>query len=159
MPRLILICGLICTGKSTYAESLCRSLPAINLSVDDLMLHMFGQDAGDMHDTYTGRAKVYLREQTLRLLRGNVHVVLDWGFWIRKEREETLEYFRGRGFSPELHFLDISQEEWTRRIRKRNADILAGQTGAYLVDEGLQQKALALFERPAPDEEDDLVPV
>ena len=55
MAKVIMTCGKICCGKSTYAETVCREKQAVLLSVDELMLTLFGQDAGDAHDTLTAR--------------------------------------------------------------------------------------------------------
>lgn len=51
-------------------------------------------------------------------------------------------------------YLDIPEDEWRRRIEKRNAALQAGQAepSDYYVDEGLLQKVNQLF--IAPTEED-----
>ena len=54
----------------------------------------------------------------------------------------------------EFHFLDIDDSEWRRRIEKRNQDILANNSNAYYVDEGLLEKFDAIFEKPDPSEMD-----
>ena len=61
MARVIMICGGLCCGKSTYAEALRRERGGVILSIDGLMLSLFGPDAGEMHDEYArrdGRVKV-----------------------------------------------------------------------------------------------------
>ena len=68
MAGIIMICGGLCCGKTTYAEALRRAQGGIILSVDALMLAMVGPDAGEMHDEYARRAKAYLHGQALALL-------------------------------------------------------------------------------------------
>lgn len=152
MAAVYLICGRLCSGKSTYAAALRERRSAAVLSVDEIMLAVFGQDAGALHDTYTARIKAYLLEKSLELLHAGVDVILDWGFWTRRERDETRVFYSAHGIAAELHYLDIPQEEWQRRIEKRNRAVLAGGTGAYLVDGGLRAKFESIFEPPAPDE-------
>ena len=54
---VILLCGKIGCGKTTYAQKLCWTHKAVNLSVDEIMLEVFGQDAGEKHDAYTAAIK------------------------------------------------------------------------------------------------------
>ena len=49
MPKVILICGRICCGKTTYSKKLCAERNAVLLSVDEIMLSLFDQCCGDMH--------------------------------------------------------------------------------------------------------------
>ncbi len=60
MAKVFLICGKICCGKSVYAKRLCIENKAIVLSVDDIMLSLFGLYAGEKHDEYTERLQNYL---------------------------------------------------------------------------------------------------
>ena len=50
MAKMILICGKLCSGKTTYAKQLCSKQNAILLSVDELMLAMYDPYLGDRHD-------------------------------------------------------------------------------------------------------------
>ena len=67
MPKVIFICGKLCSGKSTYAQSLRKVQKAVVLSVDEIMLALLGQHAGDKHDLYAERTKTYLHAKTLEL--------------------------------------------------------------------------------------------
>lgn len=154
MAEVILICGKICCGKSTYAQTLCTERNAVLLSVDELMLTVFGQDAGTAHDGYTARIQAYLLEKAAELCAKGVPAVLDWGFWTADSRRRAKAFFAARGIRTELHVLEISDAEWAQRLRSRNAAVQSGQTQAYFVDDGLREKCLALFEPPAPDEAD-----
>ena len=50
MAKVYLICGKICSGKTTYAEKLCAENDAVLLSVDEMTLTVFGQNCGEKHD-------------------------------------------------------------------------------------------------------------
>ena len=154
MARVILLCGRICSGKSTYAVKLMRELKAAVLSVDEIMLAMFGQDAGEMHGTYVERCKHYLFGKSVELCTSGVDVVFDIGLWTKREREEAREFYASHGIRCEIHYICVPDEEWHRRIEKRNADVLSGKTSAYFIDDGLAEKAASLFEPPTDDEID-----
>lgn len=154
MPKVILICGKICVGKSTYAEKLRAENKAVLLSVDEIMLAVFGQYAGEKHDEYVRNVQRYIFDKSLEILGAGADVLLDCGFWTKGHRDYSKEFYRQRGIPCELHLIDISGEEWQRRIEKRNAAISAGRTDAYFVDENLLEKAEKGYETPAPDEVD-----
>ena len=74
MAKVILICGKICSGKTTYAKKLCRKTGAVLLSVDEIMLSMFGMYAGEMHDEYARRTREYLLEKSTELIGAGIDV-------------------------------------------------------------------------------------
>ena len=157
MAKVIMTCGRICAGKSTYAEKMRRELSAVVLSIDEVTLALFRQDAGDMHDTYVERAKEYLFEKSVQIIETGINVVLDWGFWTKSEREYARKFYRSRGTECELHYIEVPDDEWYRRVERRNKAVEAGECSAYFVDEGLAAKFAAIFELPAEDEADVIV--
>lgn len=151
MSRVIMTCGMICCGKSTYARRLQAERNAVILSIDDITLTLFPEGSGEMHDTYALRAEQYLLNLSLQILRTGTDVILDWGLWTRAIRDRIRQFYAAQGgIETELHYLRIDPEEWERRIRKRNAS----GDAAYYVDEGLLNKVKALFEEPSAEEVD-----
>ena len=150
MAKVIMTCGKLCSGKSTYARKLKDELGAVILSIDDLMLALFPEGTGEMHDTYVRRTENYLLEQSLQILATGTDVILDWGLWTREQRDRLREFYRAHNFPCEIHYLRISDDEWQRRIRQRNGSRTDGSS--YYVDEGLLDKVESLFEEPAEDE-------
>ena len=67
MAKIFLICGKICSGKSTYAEQMRIQNHAVLLSVDEITLALFGQHCGDNHDDYVERTQNYLFDKSLEL--------------------------------------------------------------------------------------------
>ena len=43
MPRMILICGRVCSGKTTYAKRIARAQQAVRFNADELMKPLFGE--------------------------------------------------------------------------------------------------------------------
>ena len=154
MAKVYLICGKICCGKTTYSQKLCAENDAIVLSVDEMTLTVFGQNCGAKHDEYMNNAKKYLLNKSLEFIDKKINVVLDWGFWTRKEREFTKDFYKSHGIDCELHYIDISDETWKIRINQRNETVLTKKTTAYYVDENLLAKFNSMFETPSEDEID-----
>lgn len=154
MAKVILICGKICSGKSTYAEQLRVQHNAVVLSTDEITLALFGQHCGDNHDDYVERTQNYLFNKSLELIEVGINVILDWGFWMKEERDYAREFYNSRNIACEFHYIDISNETWKVRLKKRNNAILAEETTAYYIDDNLAGKFASIFEVPDADEID-----
>lgn len=152
MGKIIMLVGRISSGKTTYARKLEKEENALRLSCDELMQIVFPEPMGDQYDKYAKRCIHYLYHLGRQLALGGANVVMDMGCWTRQSRREAAEFFRG--VEVDWRYLDISDEEWKRRIASRNAAVLEGRGNMdeYLVDEGLLAKATAMFEAPAEDE-------
>lgn len=152
MAKAFLMCGKICSGKTAYAMKLRKMHDAVVLSVDDITLALFGQDAGEMHSVYVERLENYLYEKSLEIIETGTNVVLDWGFWTKRERDFAREFYGSRGIELSFCYISISPEEWSRRIVKRNQSVVEGKNRAYYVDSGLAKKFEAIFEEPDENE-------
>ena len=157
MAKVMMTCGRICCGKTTYAQKLREERNAVILSIDEMTLALFPEGAGEMHDTYVLRAEQYLLPLSLQILRTGTDVILDWGLWTRVQRERLRAFYTEHNAEHEIHYLRLSPEEWERRIRKRNAQQKEEEPSAYFVDEGLLRKVESLFEEPSDTEIDLLI--
>lgn len=154
MANVMMTCGRICSGKSTYAGSLRKEHSAVILSIDEIMLSLFGKDAGEHHDEYVAKTERYLLQKSLSIIEVGINVILDWGFWTKEKGDFVRNFYRDHGVEYEFHYLDIGDEEWQRRLNKRNTEIEAGKSNAYYVDAGLAAKCASVFEKPGRDEMD-----
>ena len=152
MANVFLICGKICSGKSTYAKKLAKTHNAVILSVDEIMLAIFDHGAGEQHDLYVKRLQEYLYQKALELVTLDIDVILDFGFWTKQERLYAKKFFLTKNIAFEFHYLNISNEEWQRRLIKRNAEVSEKNKHSYFVDEGLKKKFEDLFEPPQKEE-------
>lgn len=154
MAKVILVCGKICSGKSTYAERLRVENKAVLLSIDEIMLAMFGLYVGDKHDEYVEKTEKYLFDKSVEIIETGIDVILDWGLWTRDERRYAKEFYSAQGIEHEIHYLNISDATWKARLDKRNRAVSAGEIIAYPVDDNLAAKFGAIFEMPDKDEID-----
>jgi len=152
MSKVILLCGKICAGKTTYAKQLIQQHPAVYLDADGLMTRFFPEPLGDQYDVTAGRAYAYLRERAADIVRAGADVILDGAGWLRSGRRETTAYFQENGIPCEWHFIDVSEKRRRKLIEKRNDDVLHGKSNAYFADGGLLSKCLEQFEPPEPSE-------
>lgn len=153
MEKVILLCGKLCSGKSTYAEKLRSELGAAVLSVDEIMLALFGQDAGEKHDSYVQSLMELLLRKSVELASAEIPVILDVGLWTKRERKAAREFYQSHNVTCEIHYINVTDEEWQKRIARRNEASSDG-SGAYYVDAGLIEKASRIFETPSREEID-----
>ena len=67
MPKVILIIGRLCSGKTTYARKVAQEEHAVHLNCDELMRTLFPEPLGEDYDRYLARAFDYLFTLTRRL--------------------------------------------------------------------------------------------
>lgn len=154
MAKVYILCGKICSGKSTYSQQLRKDKKAVILSVDDITLTLLGQNGGDTLDVYVEKLEQYFFQKSVEIVETGINVVLDWGFWTKSERDFAKQFYGSRGIEYEFHYISINDEEWYRRLDKRNKDVQEKKSDAYYVDEGLAEKFKSIFEIPGKDEID-----
>lgn len=144
--RLILICGLPGSGKTTLAKRLAADLPAVRLCPDEWK-HALGIDYYDEPGRVRLEAQLWRLGQELLSLGQSV--IMENGFWARAERDELRLTARRLGVAVELRFLDAPVDELWRRLEARNALELPGEPPIHHDD--LQLWATT-FEAPDPAE-------
>lgn len=147
MAKVIALCGKICAGKSTHARKLRDELPAVVLNTDELTLAIPFE-----HDVVYPIVRDYLMRKAVEIVRAGADVVMDFGFWLRADRDHAKTFFAEAGVELEWRYVSVTDEEWKRNIAVRNQKVLSGEENSYFVDEGLAGKCLRLFEEPAPGE-------
>ena len=154
MAKAILICGKICSGKTTYAKSLIKATPAVLLSIDEITVALFGPDAGEEHDSNVERTEKYLYEKSLEIIETGINIILDWGFWTPEDRQAAAAFFTQHNIDFEWHYIDASDEVLRKNLNKRNREIEEGQVLFYYFDDELANQFWDMFETPAKDEMD-----
>ena len=125
--KVILICGKMCSGKSTYAKSLIKKSPAVLLSTDELTTLFFGPHGGAEHHVIVEKTQKYLLNKSLEIIEAGIDVILDWGFWKQSERQDVTVFYQGKDISIEWHYIDTSNEICLSNLNKRNMEIETGQ--------------------------------
>lgn len=117
--RLIIVCGLPGSGKTTLAKCLEESLHAVRLAPDEWMnalsINLYDEES---------RARIEALQWKLgqALLKLGLVVIIEWGTWGKSERDTLREGARNLGAAVELHYLSASPDVLFERIQHRDME-------------------------------------
>ena len=155
MSKIYLICGKICSGKTYHAKQLKEKYNTVILSTDEATFDLINNEQGEFYNVFAARVNNYLKKKAAEIALAGANVILDWGFWTKKDRADISAYFLKRNIPFEWYYIDIDDEIWQRNIAERNAKIKSGNGGSdFYVDEGLLNKVNTIFEVPEQSEID-----
>lgn len=155
MPKVIALCGKICSGKTFYANKIKEGKNAVILSTDEVTFYLMDNEQGERYDDFAKRVNEYLMKKAIDIVRAGANVILDWGFWSKEERINLTNYYKKYNIPVEWHYVDVTQEKWQDLIKKRNELIVSGQEEySFYFDDGLKKKLLDSFDEPSKEEMD-----
>lgn len=117
--RLIIICGLPGSGKTTLVRTLEQKLGGVRMCSDDWM-EALGIDLYD--EAARARVEDLQWQLTQRLLAIGQTVIIEWGTWARSERETLRTGARALGAAVELRYLEAPAETLYARISVRGKE-------------------------------------
>ncbi len=118
-PRLIIVCGLPCSGKTTLAKALESRLRAVRFSPDEWMdalsLNLYDEER-------RGKIEALQWMVAQELLALALTVIIEWGAWGRSERDTLRLGARALGAAVELHYLSAPADVLFDRIQRRGRE-------------------------------------
>jgi predicted kinase len=148
-PRLIIVCGLPGSGKTTRAKALESRLRAIRFSPDEWMDAL----ALDIYDEESrGKIEALQWKFAQELLNLGLTVIIEWGTWGRAERDTLRLGARALGAAVELHYLSVPADVLFERIQRRGLEKPPIERDALLRWSEMYQvptpEEMALFDKP-----------
>lgn len=117
--KLIIVCGLPGSGKTTHAKQLEAKLSAIRFCPDEWM-DVLSVDIWD--ENMRGRIETLQWQVGQELLTLGVSVIIEWGTWGRSERDALRLRARELGVAVELHYLSAPVDILFDRIQRRGLE-------------------------------------
>jgi predicted kinase len=140
--RLIILCGLPGSGKTSLGRALERRLGAIRFAPDEWMDAL----ALDYYDEERrGKIEALQWKLAKQLLALGLIVIIEWGTWGRSERDALRFGARALGAAVELHYLSAPPDVLFERIQRR------GMENPPIAREALA-RWFEVFQPPTPEE-------
>lgn len=144
--RLVIVCGLPGSGKTTLATRLEGEHGAVRFCPDEWMaalgIDLFDEQARD-------RVEQLQWQFAQRLLELGQIVVIEWGTWGRDERDALREGARAQGAAVELRLLEASVDVLLESVRDRDTE---RNLGRRPLTRGDVEGYVAKFQRPDAEE-------
>ena len=144
--RLVLICGLPASGKTTLARQLAPKIDAIRLDKDQWTTELGARCVGRRASCPCRSAAVGACPRQPALGQS---VILEWGHWARAERDEKRLGARALGVGVELHYVDAPLEELIERAELRSA---SGEWTASPMTQAHFKRWATIFQPPDDEE-------
>lgn len=155
MATAHLIHGYLGAGKTSFAAHLERVVGGVRFSADEWYLRLYAGNEPTAHlePASWDRLSSLLNDLWPRLLEHGVDVILDFGFWTRRSRDEARALALAAGAETRLYAVVCADEVAKTRCLGRNAD--PGRS--FSIDEATFEALRAKFEPVGSDEAFDLV--
>ena len=128
MGKVILVCGKVGSGKTTYATKLATRLNAVIITQDELMYGLFGTELyyndREQYYKYVTWVEEFVKRKAGEAAKAGAVVICENGFSLRSERDDLRMLYSGMGVEYEFHYIDTPEEQRLRNIQKRNDAIL-----------------------------------
>jgi len=159
VATLHLMVGLPCSGKTTLARQLETKYSALRLTPDEWHIQLFGHDFGDnmteteevKHDSRHDSVESLMWDVAARVLVLGVDVILDFGCWVRSQRDEFRSRAENLGAGFKIHFADVPEEVIFERLKARND---RDAEGTFFIPEAKLKEWIQIFEPPSSEELD-----
>lgn len=118
-PKLVIVCGLPGSGKTTHSKMLEETLGAVRFCPDEWMQAL----SLSLHDEER-RAQIEALQwtQAQRLLALGQTVIIEWGTWGRSERDALRLGARALVAAAELHYLSAPIDVLFDRVQRRGME-------------------------------------
>ena len=122
----------------------------MRFNLDEWHIHLFGQDVTDInHDSRHETIEAIQWTVAARALVLGVNVILDFGCWVRSQRDDFRLRAAQLGADFKLHYPATSLEVILARLAVRNAEL---PPNTFYIPEVLLKEWATFFEPPFPDE-------
>jgi len=103
------------------------------------------------HDSRHASVESIMWDVAARVLVLGVDVILDFGCWVRSERDEFRSRAKNLGADFKIHFVDVPEELLVERLKARND---MHKEGTFFIPKAKLTEWIQIFEPPSSEELD-----
>lgn len=150
MPYIILCCGKPCSGKTTFSKFMEQKYSYVHFSADEWMLHFYKEtNDHNIFNSNLEKCKEMIYRISEKLLLINQNIILDFGFWKRKDREELYNRFNKQNNNVQIVYFPINENVQLQYMNKRqNID----KNNHFMFNKNILKILNSKFEEPDSDE-------
>lgn len=149
---ITILCGKVAAGKTALAERWKRERGTAVLSCDELMLTVFDGCLGAEHDRTAMKCLTYLFSVAAQLDALGLDAAVDYGFWLRAERDAARAYFSSRGIAHRIVLVEAGERTRLRRLARRNENLRNAEGRVYRIEGELLARMDAKWQPIGADE-------
>jgi len=122
MRKVLICCGKICSGKTTFCKKIEKDHGVFVFNADEWMLHFFGEspDCTVFHEQLD-KCISMIYSLAEKLLELNFDVAFYFGFWTIRDRQICLERFSKPGNDVKIVYFPIEDERQLENLNKRQS--------------------------------------
>ncbi len=145
-----IVCGQVCSGKTTFAQKLENENSAIRITPDEWMLKLYpDQLSNDEFDSFFYRCCEVAWDTSVKIFGQGIDVVLDFGFWKKDDRTAYKEKLRILGVQYKLYYIMCDNDIIRQRLHLRNQNL---PFGTFLINDEMFDYFSPQFEAPQDEE-------
>ena len=153
MAEVIILCGKVAAGKTTYAKQLARSLPSVILSIDDLVVSLRDHCEGPRQlRELEGMIRAYDGSLAKQLVPQGITCIIDHGHWTRDSRRQIIDACRADGLPYRLVWLTCPRRIRLQRLKQRNEQVRSSGEKGYVIDAEQLERFDSWFEELSEEE-------
>lgn len=154
MSKVIMMCGVCGSGKTTYAKKK-EQEGYIRLSIDEEMWKLYGRKGIDypeeQYEKLSEQVEAALQKKLLSLIQQGKDVVIDFSFWSKENRNFYKELIQKAGAETELVYMKASKELLQKRLYKRNQALNANPP--FVITDEILEHHYHAFQEPCGEGE------
>jgi len=145
-----LIAGFIGSGKTTFSKKLESETGALRFTKDEWMIKVFGNNPkADNFAKFDDLLANLATDLALKCAARGVDVIIDDGFWFKKQRDDIIKRINSIGANVKGYYLRCPKGILEKRVLERSKQI---SDNSFVIDREMFNKYYESFQEPSPDE-------
>jgi predicted kinase len=145
-----LICGLPGSGKTTFAKRLTVKKRAVRFTLDEWVISLYGTDhPAQNYPTYEKRCIELIASISEQLLRSELDIILDFGFFKKRGRDRFRKLAKKYKTTAKVYYLNTNEKIIRKRIDSRNKH---RKKHKHVISRSLLKIFMSDFEEPTQEE-------